>query len=275
VTSIVPSSSLWRCSPGEPSGPAATELGYHDHNVVDGGKARIILDALVTPADVMENQPMLDQLGRGLFRWKLNPKRVIADTTYGTVENIVALEDLGIRAYVPLPDFDERTEYWGASHFTYDAEHDRYQFSQKEFLSRRRTKYTEGKIEYRTDADVSNACPMKAACTGSDNGRSVYRSLHEEYLDRVRAYHGTPDVREGHDQTASLGGTALCRSQAVAPSGPIPIASPHERERRRTAHCMWSEPERVATGDDRLPHPAVGHKSYGQLRSPLDGFHSG
>jgi len=35
-------------------------LGYHDHCVVDGGKARIILHALVTPADVMENQPMLD-----------------------------------------------------------------------------------------------------------------------------------------------------------------------------------------------------------------------
>jgi len=30
-------------------------LGYHDHYVVDGGKARIILYPLVTPADVMEN----------------------------------------------------------------------------------------------------------------------------------------------------------------------------------------------------------------------------
>jgi hypothetical protein len=30
-------------------------LGYHDHYVVDGGKRRIILAALVTPADVMEN----------------------------------------------------------------------------------------------------------------------------------------------------------------------------------------------------------------------------
>jgi hypothetical protein len=29
------------------------KLGYHDHYVVDGGKARIILAALVTPADVI------------------------------------------------------------------------------------------------------------------------------------------------------------------------------------------------------------------------------
>src|SRR3972149_3299360 len=34
-------------------------LGYHDHYVVDGGKARIDLAALDTPADVMENTPML------------------------------------------------------------------------------------------------------------------------------------------------------------------------------------------------------------------------
>ena len=78
-------------------------LGYHDHYVVDGGKRRIILAALVTPADVMENQPMLDLLWRVRFRRKLHPRQATGDTTYGTVENIVALEDEGIRAYVPLP----------------------------------------------------------------------------------------------------------------------------------------------------------------------------
>jgi hypothetical protein len=45
-----------------------TALGYHDHDVVDGGKRRIILAALVTPADVMENQPMQDLLWRVCFR---------------------------------------------------------------------------------------------------------------------------------------------------------------------------------------------------------------
>ena len=33
-------------------------FGYHDHYAVDGGKARIILEVLVTPADVMENLPV-------------------------------------------------------------------------------------------------------------------------------------------------------------------------------------------------------------------------
>ena len=86
-------------------------LGYHDHYVVDGGKRRIILAALVTPADVMENQPMLDLLWRVRFRRKLRLRQVTGDTTYGTVENIVALEDADIRAYVPLPDMNHRRPF--------------------------------------------------------------------------------------------------------------------------------------------------------------------
>ncbi len=53
--------------------------------MVNGGKARIILAALVTPADVMENVPMRDLLWRVCFRRKLRPSQVTGDTTYGTV----------------------------------------------------------------------------------------------------------------------------------------------------------------------------------------------
>jgi hypothetical protein len=69
-------------------------LGYHDHYVVDGGNARIILHAFTTPADVMENTPMLDLLWRVCFRWQLHPTRAVGDTTYGTIENIRTLANL-------------------------------------------------------------------------------------------------------------------------------------------------------------------------------------
>jgi IS5 family transposase len=52
------------------------DLGYHTHYVVDGGKARIVLHALVTPSEVMDNQPMRDLLWRVRFRWKLWPRQV-------------------------------------------------------------------------------------------------------------------------------------------------------------------------------------------------------
>ena len=166
-------------------------LGYHDHYAVDGGKARIILEALVTPADVMENLPFLDMLWRACLRWQLRPDQVTGDTTYGTVENIVGVEDQQIRAYVPLPDFDQRTPFYGASRFTYDPERDEYRCPEGQVLRRRKVKYTEGVVVYRADAAACNACPLKAACTDSSRGRSVHRSLYVEHLDRVRAYHET------------------------------------------------------------------------------------
>ncbi len=175
-----------RASPGE-----RTKLGYHDHYVVDGGRARIILAALVTPADVMENTPMLDLLHRVRFRWKMHPKRVVGDTTYGTVENIRALEDEGIRAYVPLPDFDDRTPYFGASHFAYDPERDEYRCPQGHPLRPARVKYTEAVVVYQATAVACNGCPLKAQCTASSQGRQIYRSFSADYLDRVRAYHQT------------------------------------------------------------------------------------
>ena len=48
-------------------GGGLVHLGYQTHYVVDGGKQRMILAALVTPAEVMENQPMLDLQGPGAF----------------------------------------------------------------------------------------------------------------------------------------------------------------------------------------------------------------
>ena len=82
----------------------ASRLGYHAHYVVDGGKARVILNVLVTPADVMENQPMLDLLWRTRFRWGARVRRVVGDSTYGTKENIAAVEKASIRASAPTTD---------------------------------------------------------------------------------------------------------------------------------------------------------------------------
>ncbi len=56
----------------------------------------------------------LGQLRRVMFRWRVRPERVIADTTYGTIDNIRALEgEEGIRAYVPLPDWEHQRPYYG------------------------------------------------------------------------------------------------------------------------------------------------------------------
>ncbi len=146
-------------------------LGYHNHYVVDGGKARIILHAFVTPADVMENQPMLDQLRRVIFRWRVRPKRIIADTTYGTIENIRALEgEEGIRAYVPLPDWEHQRPFYGPAQFRYDTERDVYLCPQGTLLRPFRRSFQQERVQYRAAAAVCN-CNVSVQGWGESFGR--------------------------------------------------------------------------------------------------------
>ena len=166
-------------------------LGYQAHYVVDGGKARIILQSLVAPAEVTENQPMLDLLWRARFRWRLRPRHVTGDTRYGTVENIRAIEEAGIRAYVPLADNDKRTPRFSRRDFTYDPERDTYTCPQGVVLPFASFSAAEQLKLYYTDPATCNACPLKARCTTTDQGRRVRRHVDEAYVERVRAYHGT------------------------------------------------------------------------------------
>jgi transposase len=174
----------------------AIRLGYHDHYVVDGGKRRIILAALVTPADVMENQAMRDLLWRVCFRRKIWPHQVTGDAKYGTTGNIVALEDAGIRAYGPLTDFAHRTDFDGQDDFVFDPERDEYRCPQGHPLRRYSTKHTEGVVAYRGEGAVCNACPVKAQRTTSDHGRKVQRSFYVDYLEGVRGYHTTEPYKK-------------------------------------------------------------------------------
>src|SRR5215216_6055324 len=69
-------------APMQPSGGGSAVLGYRDHYVVDGGKARIILSALVTPASIMDNTPILDLVDWVRSRWRIAPKLAVGDAQY-------------------------------------------------------------------------------------------------------------------------------------------------------------------------------------------------
>ncbi len=172
--------------------PGHAALGYHDHYVVDGGKHRIILAALVTPADVMENVPMLDLLRRIRFRWKVRPKRAVGDTAYGTGENLQGLAAEGIRAYVPLPDWGKASPFFSQRDFTYEPEQDVYRCPQGTVLRFRGNNYVTQVRIYQAPTKSCQACPIRAQCTDSRAGRKLNRPFDEEYRERVREDHRTP-----------------------------------------------------------------------------------
>lgn len=178
-------------SPMRPSGGGSAILGYRDHYVVDGGKARIILSALVTPASIMDNTPMLDLVEWVRSRWQLDPKLAVGDAKYGTVQNIVGLEDSGIKAYMPIPDLSRRTGFYTAEDFQYDTELDHYVCPRgKKLILYSRRKGEQVGI-YRAVADKCNVCSVKSECTKSKSGRHIFRSFHQGYIERVKEYHKT------------------------------------------------------------------------------------
>jgi hypothetical protein len=174
-----------------PCGAGRTHLGYQDHYVVDGGKARIVLMALVAPAEVQENQPALDLLWWTRFRWKLRPRQITGDTKYGTVENIAAIEREGIHAYMPLSGVGQRAGMFAEQDFVYDATVDVYRCPGGQTLRFLSQCDTSRRRIYAAPAAACTVCELRSQCTTSPRGRRVGRSLDEAYVDRVRGYQAT------------------------------------------------------------------------------------
>jgi len=168
-----------------------SHLGYYNHYVVDGGKSRIILNALVTPFEVTENAPMLDLLWRTSFRWKLHPKQVTGDTAYGTTENIAAVEQAGIRAYMPLSGAGKARPYFSKEEFAYDPELNIYQCPAGEILTPKTFRTARNQVIYKTEPGTCDPCSMRPQCTDNKTGRQLLRHLEERYVDRVKSYRGT------------------------------------------------------------------------------------
>ena len=174
------------------SQPGSSRLGYHVHYVVDGGKARIILAALATPASIMDHTPMLDLARQTRFRWGLHPRLAVADKKYGTIPNIIGLEQDGIRAYLGRPDYRQRHKVFSSEQFRYGREQDHYICPAGEVLPRSSFDRQRQVFMYRTSAKTCQACRLKPQCTTSSYARVVVRSIHQDFIDRVRHYHTTP-----------------------------------------------------------------------------------
>lgn len=168
-----------------------THLGYHTHYVVDGGRNRIILSVLVVPGEVNDNQPILDLIWRIVFRWHLRPEQATGDMMYGTTEIIKALEDAHIRAFIPIAERGQRPGYYGSAQFTYDAVQDQFTCPEGHILRPAYRLEGSQEVQYRADAAICNACPVKSECTESNRGRHVHRPFLANYLDRVKAYEAT------------------------------------------------------------------------------------
>lgn len=83
------------------------------------------------------------------------------------MERIAAIEDVRIRAYVPLPNIDHRTPFFGKGQFACDA----CSCLGGAVLLPLKHKHAETPRTYPAPATACNACPLKSSCTTSHRGR--------------------------------------------------------------------------------------------------------
>jgi transposase len=199
---------------------------YHKVHVgVDGGMARIITALDVTPGDIAD-EALLDRIckehegatGRTVIE-------VTADAKYGTHEIYKMLEARGIRPSIPPHLASDQRRAVPREQFIYDPVTDRFRCPQGHPLTRQGSSHTAnvaGSIIYRAAPKACGACPLKEACCGTAQARTISRPDDGGLSDRVRAYLRTPHAKR-----------SLRRRMSWAET---PMAELKERHGTRRAH---------------------------------------
>ena len=161
--------------------------------MVDGGRHRILLAAMVTSANITDNIPMLDLIRWGRFRWHIHPCIAVADSQYGTVDNIVGLFADGILPFTPRTDFRKPNKYT-YDQFQYDREQNVYYCPQGHILKPGSLDRDHRTIIYQASIKSCRPCPVRAQCTtAKEKGRRISRSYFQDDLDRASALRQTSD----------------------------------------------------------------------------------
>jgi transposase len=166
------------------------DVSYNVQVVVDR-KHKLIVDHEVTN-DVNDRYQLATMAGRAKEALAVKTLEVVADKGYATPTELKACEDSGITPYVPVPEPTERrksnvpTPEYYHSQFRYDKEHDVYICPQQQELTLLSTTWRRKHWTSAYGTTACRSCGAKSQCTINKHGRRVYRSDHEEVIDRLR-----------------------------------------------------------------------------------------
>jgi hypothetical protein len=125
-------------------------------------------------------------------RFGLKPRRLAADTAYGTGRSLAWLMDYDIEPHIPVWDRSRRKDgTFSRADFSYDGERDVY------ICPRGKTLKTSGKIlsgntlGYLASTYDCGPCPLKARCCPNTPQRKIPRDVHEDARDYAQSLAGT------------------------------------------------------------------------------------
>lgn len=177
---------------------AYRKLAYKVHYTADA-ESRVITDCHATTGARHEGTVLPDRIDYHVDHLGLPVQEVIADRGYGRGPTYSHCRERGIRTYIPLHDENLGKGRLSRGEFVYDRKRDRYRCPQGHYLYPYE-KLDHGSIKrYRITGGHCKNCPKKAACLPEKHGnraRFIYRSPHQDEIDRVRKRQVTTTFRK-------------------------------------------------------------------------------
>jgi hypothetical protein len=182
-----------------PSDPAAQWTGamrgpaffaYADNYLIDV-KFGVIMDVeasrAIRQAEVSAAKTMIERTEE---RFDIKPKRLAADTAYGSGTNLNWLvKDMDIAPHIPVIDKSKRDDgTFSRKDFTFDPERNVYVCPAGKTLTTSGKLVNDGEtILYRASALDCGACPLKPKCCPKMPERKIPRRIYEEARNVARA----------------------------------------------------------------------------------------
>src|SRR5215469_503705 len=189
------------CSAWTAKANKRVQFGYGLNYLIDVEHA-IIVDVEATPArtydEVAATKTMLDRTER---RFSLKPKRLAADTAYGTGRFLGWLVGRGIAPHIPVRDAGERNDgTFSRSDFRWDGRRGVYICPNNKVLHTTGTVYDGTLLRYRASKFDCDVCPLKMKCCPNMIARHVPRDLQEDARDVARRLMGTKRFLKSRDE---------------------------------------------------------------------------
>jgi transposase len=176
-----------------------SKLRYKTHRAIDA-LHEIITAVEATPGAVSEASRMTSLVDTHRVNTGIQPGTVVADSQYGTIENLLTCHDKKISAHMPA--VHTRNKYTGSRKgiypeevFVYEESTDTYRCPAGKELTRRAFHSHRHTIEYMAKKKNCKTCELRVQCTRDTSGRSVQRAIRKEHLDAMLSITQSPETR--------------------------------------------------------------------------------
>jgi transposase len=172
-------------------GNGKADIAYNVQTVVDAKHKLIVANEVTNDTnDRYQLSPMALRAKEALG---VDALAVVADKGYATGTELHICEQNGIIAYVPLTEPTEQRrsgvpapDYYHAK-FRYDNERDCYICPQRQELHKKYTAWVQKQWKTVYASPACRKCPVKPQCTIHKHGRRIYRTQHQDLIERLRA----------------------------------------------------------------------------------------